>query len=89
MRIAVKAVALLAVLLTVWSAFAVVAHSHSTTADAARCGVCIAAHSASPAVAAAAPAPTAFSVSAIEARPLALRQRLIGFALCVRPPPVF
>jgi hypothetical protein len=87
MRVAVKAVALLAVLLTLWSAGAVVAHSHTSTIDAAKCGVCIAAHSAAPVIAAVSAAPARFSSTPIEARPLPSRLRLVAFALSVRAPP--
>lgn len=87
MRVAPKVVALLAVFLTLWSACVVVAHSHTSSIDAAKCGVCIAAHSAAPVVAAVSAAPARFSSTAVEARPLASRQRLVAFALSVRPPP--
>jgi hypothetical protein len=48
MRSISKKVALLCLLLTIWSAAALAAHHHSNATDAAKCTVCVAAHSASP-----------------------------------------
>jgi hypothetical protein len=75
-------------LLTLWSVYAFAAHQHSNSIDAAKCTVCVAAHSASPVSVSkllnAAPVPVSRMVAAV---PVAAKQRLIAFALAVRPPP--
>jgi hypothetical protein len=84
-------IAVLCVLLIVASAIAFVAHDHSDDAngtESAKCSVCVAAHSASPAGLAPALDTTLLSVSTIRMAPVvAAKQRLIAFALAVRPPP--
>jgi hypothetical protein len=82
-----KPVALLVLLLTLWSAFAFAAHSHSTSLDAAKCQVCVAAQSAAPAISFLSRTPVSFAECRVVLKPLALRQRLLAFALAVRPPP--
>lgn len=88
MRSIWKPVACLCLLLTLWSAAAFVAHQHTDANESAKCTVCIAALSASPTVASL-PVQAVFSViSTFRAGPVAAaKQRLIAFALSVRPPP--
>jgi hypothetical protein len=87
MRSITKRIACLCVLLTFWSAIAFATHQHSNATEAAKCTVCIAAHSASPKTTSA-PLKTKFvAVSTFRAEPAAAKQCLIAFALCVRPPP--
>jgi outer membrane lipoprotein-sorting protein len=87
MRPISKRIACLCLLLTFWSAMAFAAHQHSASADSATCTVCIAAHSASPKPTTTLPKVTFVSVSVFRPEPLATKQRLVVFALCVRPPP--
>ncbi len=83
-----KKVALLCLLLTVWSAAAFAVHHHSGAKDSAKCTVCVAAHSASPeAVSTLGKAAFVFS-SALVLDPVSSKQHLISFALRVRPPPI-
>jgi hypothetical protein len=88
MRSICKPVARLCLLLTLWSAMAFVAHQHTDASESAKCTVCVAALSASPTVASL-PVQVNFSVvSTFRAEPVAAaKQRLIAFALTVRPPP--
>jgi len=82
-----KWIACLCLLLTVWSAGAFVAHHHSDSNDSA-CAVCVAALSSSPTATALPPVDTLAVVSTFKAEPVsAAKQRLIAFALTVRPPP--
>jgi hypothetical protein len=87
MRSASKKISLLALLLTLWAAFAFAAHHHSSQDESASCQVCVAAHSASPAIAALAPKPVFRSVGIYRPRAAAAKQRLETFASYVRPPP--
>lgn len=87
MRSFSKKVAVLCLLLTLWSAVAFAAHHHSSAAEAAKCTVCIAAHSASPKATSAVLKATFVAVSTFRAEPVSAKQRLIAFALRVRPPP--
>jgi len=87
MRSFVKAIALLCLLLTISSALAVAAHDHSNPIDAAKCTVCIAAHSASPRPILIVKPVKFVAVCTVEAKPVASKQRLVFFALSVRPPP--
>ena len=82
-----KKVAVLCLLLTFWSALAFAAHQHSSATEAANCAVCIAAHSASPQATFTLLSATFVAVSAFRAEPVSAKQRLIAFALSVRPPP--
>ena len=83
-----RKIALLCLLLTVWSALTAAAHQHSTTDDATKCTVCIAAHSASPKTTFTPLRARHVGVSVLQAEPVARKQRLISFALSVRPPPI-
>jgi hypothetical protein len=88
MRLHSRRVALLCLLLTLWSALAFAAHHHSNAIEAAKCTVCIAAYSASPQVPSTLPKVTFVSVSTLRPEPaVSAKQHLIAFALCVRPPP--
>ena len=82
-----KKVALLCLLLTVCSAVALVAHHHSGATDALKCTVCVIAHSASPKLVSPLPNRTFVRVSAVRLEPVSAKQRLVAFALSVRPPP--
>jgi len=87
MRSLSKKIALLCLLLTVFSAVGLVAHHHSNRTESAKCSVCVAAHSAAPkAVSVLANAAIVFSF-AVVLDPVSAQQRLIAFALRVRPPP--
>jgi len=87
MRSLSKKIAFLCLLLTVFSAVGLVAHHHSSRIDAAKCSACVAAYSAAPkAVSVLAKATIVFS-SAVVLDPVSAQQRLIPFALRVRPPP--
>jgi hypothetical protein len=87
MRSITKRIACLCVLLTFWSAIAFAVHQHSNATEAAKCTVCVAAHSASPKAPSTLLKATFVVVSTFRTEPVAAKQRLIGFALCVRPPP--
>jgi len=82
-----KKVALLCLLLTACSAVALVAHHHSGATDALKCTVCVTAHSASPKLVSTLPNRTFVRVSAVRLEPVSAKQRLVAFALSVRPPP--
>jgi hypothetical protein len=82
-----KKVALLCLLLTFCSAAAMVAHHHSGATDALKCTVCVTAHSASPKPVSTLPNRTFVRVSTVRLEPVSAQQRLIAFALSVRPPP--
>ena len=88
MRSVLKPVAWLCLLLTVVSAYVFAAHQHSSLHDEAQCTICVVAHSASPIPAAI--LPTVFLVLILLiliAGPVSAKQRLVPFALTVRPPP--
>jgi hypothetical protein len=87
MRSISKRIACLCLLLTLWSAVAFVAHHHSSATDALKCTVCIAAHSAAPKAASNLPKATCVSLSTLRSEPVSAKQRLVAFALSVRPPP--
>jgi len=87
MRSIVKYVALMCLLLTLWSAVAFVAHHHSNGADSAKCTVCVSAHTAAPKATAHFSKATFTAVSSFRADPVSVKQLLAVFALSVRPPP--
>jgi hypothetical protein len=87
MRSYSKAIAWLCLLLTLLPALAFAAHHHSSATDAARCTVCIAARSASPKTTSTAPNAIFVLEVAVRPKPVSAKQRLIDFALSVRPPP--
>jgi hypothetical protein len=83
-----KTIALFCLALTLWLGFAFVAHHHSSSADAVACSVCLSVHSASPKPPALSQIDFAF-VSVLRAGSVSVsaKQRLVSFALSVRPPP--
>jgi hypothetical protein len=87
MRPISKKMALVCLLLTVWSAVGLAAHHHSSRTEAARCSVCVTAHSAAPKAVATLPQATFVYASAPVLDAVSAQQRLIAFALRVRPPP--
>ena len=87
MRSISKSVACLCLLLTLWSAGAFVAHHHSSAIETAKCPVCVAAHSASPKPASDLAQGTFVRLPAVRTQQVAAKQRLVTFALSVRPPP--
>lgn len=86
-RSIVKFAAAICLVLTLWSALAVVAHHHPKGTDSAKCTVCVVAHSASPNVGVNVTKTTFTSISAFRADPASPKQRFVAFALSVRPPP--
>ncbi len=87
MQSRIKYAALLCLMLTFLSAFALVAHHHAKGAESARCTICVAAHSAAPQATTKLSKGTFTAVSAVRFEPLSIKQRLVAFALSVRPPP--
>jgi hypothetical protein len=86
-RSILKHIAVLCLLLTIWTAVAVVVHHHASGTETARCTVCVAAHSAAPKSTTSVLRATFVPLLAIKADTASVRQRLIAFALSVRPPP--
>ena len=82
-----KSIALLCLVLTFWSAIAFAVHQHSDATEAAKCTVCVAAHSASPKTPSIVVHTTFVAVATFRAEPVSAKQRLVAFALTVRPPP--
>ncbi len=87
MRSISKSIAWMCLLLTLVSAVESVAHNHSSATEAAKCTVCVAAHSASPKTTSTLPDATFVPVATFRPKPVSAKQRVIAFALCVRPPP--
>ena len=88
MRPISKQIAWLCLLLMLSSAIAFVAHQHSDEKESVRCTLCVAAHSASPTAPAVLLRATFAAISIFHPEPVAsAKQRLIAFALSVRPPP--
>jgi len=83
----VKCVALLCVMLTFCSAFAFAVHHHSKSTEAAKCTVCVVAHSTAPQATANLLQATFTPRSTFRADPVSTKQRFVAFALSVRPPP--
>jgi hypothetical protein len=82
-----KAVALLCLLLTLSSALAVASHDHSNASEAAKCTVCVAAHSAAPKAGTNLLKTRFCPVFILQTKPVSCRQYFVAFALTVRPPP--
>jgi hypothetical protein len=82
-----KKIALLCLLLTFFSAGALVAHHHSSPNDALKCTVCVTAHSASPRAVSTLSSQTFVRVSSVRLETVSAKQNLVAFALSVRPPP--
>jgi hypothetical protein len=87
MRLFSKKIATLCLLLTFWSALAFAAHHHSNGVESAKCSVCLAVHSASPKATSSLQKATFVAVSVCKLAPVSAKQRLVAFALSVRPPP--
>lgn len=87
MRLIVKPVAVMCLLLMLWSAIAFSAHHHSNATESAKCTVCVAAHSAAPKSVTNLPTATFTLVGTFLADPVLATQRFVSFALSVRPPP--
>ena len=82
-----KYVALLCLVLTVWSASAFAAHQHSNGAESAKCTVCLAAHTAAPRATAPQLQAAFTPISIVRIVPVSAQERFAAFALSVRPPP--
>ena len=87
MRSIFKYVVVLCLLLTVWSAVAVVVHHHANGTESVRCTICVAAHSAAPKAQAHQLHATFVPVFTLKAQAVSASGQLIAFALSVRPPP--
>jgi hypothetical protein len=82
-----KRIALFCALLTLWSAVALVAHHHSSATESAKCTVCVTAHSSAPKTTSNFAPATWATVSQVRSEPVSAKQRIVAFALSVRPPP--
>ena len=87
MRSFTKYVAVMCLLLTLWSAVALISHHHTNAADAVKCTACMASHSTTPTATFYGVVVISVCVFAVAADPLTSAGRLIPFALSVRPPP--
>jgi len=87
MRSISKRLAFVCLLLTIWSAIAFVVHQHSSATEAAKCTVCVAAHSASPKTTSNLQKAAFVALSTVHAQPVSAKHHLVAFALSVRPPP--
>lgn len=87
MRSISKLLGLLCLLLTVSSAIGLITHHHSSRAESSACQVCVAAHSTAPTSISPTPKPVFRTILTLQLRPAATTQRLIAFALYIRPPP--
>jgi len=87
LRPVIKSIAVLCLLLTLWSAAAYVMHDHTSATDAEKCAVCVAAHSTSPTFSSALPNAIFVPIAAVTVKPVSVDCRVIPFALNVRPPP--
>lgn len=87
MRSIFKYVVVLCLVLTLWSAAAVVIHHHSKGTESARCTVCVAAHSAVPKAISGLLHATFVRISTLRTQSVSAKACVIAFALTVRPPP--
>jgi preprotein translocase subunit SecG len=87
LRSNLKRIAWLCLLLTFASALAFAWHHHSNATESAKCTVCVAAHSAAPKASAKLPNATFVPIGTSRVEPVSAKQRLVVFALSVRPPP--
>jgi hypothetical protein len=70
------------------SAYGFAAHTHSSALEETQCTICVIAHSASPAATCNLPSASLVLVQlVVVAEPRSAKQRLVPFALTVRPPP--
>jgi len=86
-RLIAKYLAVMCLLLTFWSAIAFAAHHHSNGTEAAKCTVCVAAHSAAPKATAGLLKAKFTPTSTFLPEPVFAVQTFVAFALSVRPPP--
>ncbi len=88
MRSISKQIAWLCIVLALSSALASALHQHSSETEAAKCTVCVAAHSTSPKAHRSLPKVEFVTVSvSLEPQSVSAKQLLVAFALSVRPPP--
>jgi len=87
MRSVAKIAALLCLLLTLWSAAAVVAHHHANSAESVTCPVCVAARAVAAAVTPGALKPVFVQLSTVRVQSSPAQYRLLVFALRGRAPP--
>jgi len=86
-RLIEKYLAVMCLLLTFWSAVGFAAHHHSNRSEAAKCTVCVAAHSAAPKASATLLKANFTPISTFLPEPVFAAQSFVAFALSVRPPP--
>jgi hypothetical protein len=86
-RSILKSVAVICLVLTLWSALAVAVHHHPNSTESAKCSVCVAAQSAASKTGVTVLTATFASMSLFCADAVSGKQRFIAFALYVRPPP--
>lgn len=87
MRSVVKIAALLCLLLTLWSAVAVVAHHHANSAESVTCPVCVAARAVAAIVPTSALKPVFVQLSTVRVQSSPAQYRLPVFARSGRAPP--
>jgi len=87
MRTLTKFAALTCLLLTLWTAAAVVAHHHANNAESQTCPVCVVAHAPVARTIASSPKPVFLCVSTVRIEASPAKFRLIPFVLSIRPPP--
>jgi len=87
MRALAKFAALLCLLLTVWTALAVVAHHHTNGAESQTCPICVVARAPAAIVTSDAAQPVLVRLSTVRVEPSPLHHRLPVFALSGRAPP--
>jgi hypothetical protein len=82
-----KRVGWFCIVLTFWSAFAFTTHHHTNATDSAKCTVCVIAHSSTPKAISRLTKTTFIFVTVNQPNPISAKQRIVAFALSVRPPP--
>jgi hypothetical protein len=87
MRSTVKLVACLCLLLTLWSAVAVVAHHHANSSESVTCPVCVAARAVAATVTPGALKPVFVQLSTVRVPSSPAQNRLPVFAFSGRAPP--
>jgi len=87
MRSLAKMAAWLCLLLTVWTAVAVVAHHHANNAESQTCPVCVAARSVAAIVTPHSVKPVFVRLSTVRVEPSFAQHRLPAFACSNRAPP--
>ncbi|PYV86581.1 MAG: hypothetical protein DMG90_20890 [Acidobacteria bacterium] len=87
MRSLAKRVAIVCILLTLWSAVAVVAHHHVNKTDAQKCSVCVSAHGSVAVSRIQTATPIFVQIAPLRFKSFSSEFRVVAFALSVRPPP--